>query len=313
MLIAISASAQEANAQTKIKGVIKDKDNAPLVAASVTNKQTKKATQTDINGRFEIEASVNDILVVGFVGYATSEITVSDDKANLEIRLLNTEANLESQVVSFSSLSPKSYWLGATIGYNIDGADVDNVVGSAKIGINPVKRQYLRADWGIVGNFANFISAQDKDKMDKNLTKLAQGAQGLSIAVAATWELLPRANDLNVRFYFTSGYRFNAYQKVGKDSINVGISQFRNTAGLEMEGLEFKNGGKLHFSAEAGLSVFSEKKYELVFSGKKSSLLNFEATVILPIASNIGFIASGTYAKDLIPVYQFGIIFKDLK
>lgn len=313
LLILIGAFGGGAEAQTKIKGTIRDKDNAPLVGATVTNKQTKKATQTDANGRFEIEASVNDVLTIGFVGYSTSEVTVSDDKAILDIRLLNTGADLESQVVAFTSLSPKSYWLGATIGYNIDGADVDNVVGSAKVGINPIKGQYLKAEWGIVGNFANFISAQDKDKMDKNLTKLAQSAQGLSIAVAGTWELLPKGNDFNMRCFFTTGYRFNAYQKVGKDSVTVGISQFHNTAGLEMEGLEFKNGGKLHFSAELGLSVFSQKKYELVFSEKKSSLLSLAVTAILPIAANIGFIAGGTYAKGMIPVYQFGIVFKDRK
>ena len=203
--------------------------------------------------------------------------------------------------------------MGSTLAYNLDGPGVDNVIGSALVVINPVEEKYFGANWGIVGNFANFISAQNKGDSQKDLLKLAQSSQGLGIGFAGTWELGSNANDFNYRCYFSSGYRLNAFQKVGKDSISVSLSQFRNTAGVEFEGFKFKNGGKLHFSIEGSLSFFDKDKYEMVFGERKSSLTNFAITAILPIASNIGFLANGTYSKSFSSVYQFGVIFKDLK
>ncbi|HKB45843.1 MAG TPA: carboxypeptidase-like regulatory domain-containing protein [Chitinophagaceae bacterium] len=299
------------NAQTKINGVVKDGKNNPLIGAAVINKTKNIKTVTKANGEFEIEAIVNDIISVSYIGYTTNEFVITDDKAKLEIQLSVTQGDLNEVVVV--GVSPKSYWLGARLAYNIDGAQVDNIVGSATIGINPVEGEYLGANWGIVGNFANFISVQNKEKTEKDLLKVAQSSQGLSIGFGGTWEVLSRSNDFNFRCYFISGYRLNAFQKVGKDSISVSLSQFRNTAGIEFEGFRFKNGGKLHFSFEGSLTAFSRKKYELVFGEKKSSLNGLEITAILPIAANIGFLANGTYAKNLNPVYQFGIIFKDLK
>lgn len=301
------------NAQTKIKGVVKEGGNKPLVGAAVINKTKSITAITNANGEFEIEAVINDIISVAYVGYTTNEFLITDDKVKLEIHLSEMQNNLSEVVVTAAGGSPKSYWLGATLAYNIDGAEVDNIVGSAKVGINLVDGEYLGAEWGIVGNFANFISVQDKEKAARDLLKVAQSSQGLSIGIAATWEILPTVNDFNFRSYFTSGYRLNAFQKVGKDTISVGLSQFRNVVGVEFEGFRFKNGGKLHFSCEGSLTAFSQDKYELIFEKKKSSLSSLELTAILPIAQNIGFLANGTYCKSFVPVYQFGIIFKNLK
>jgi hypothetical protein len=103
------------------------------------------------------------------------------------------------------------------------------------------------------------------------------------------------------------------FKKVGKDSINVSLSQFRNIAGIEFEGFKFKNGGKFHLSFEGSLTAFNQKKYEILFNQKKSFLYGLEITAILPIALNIGFLANGTYGESFSPVYQFGIVFRDLK
>jgi hypothetical protein len=297
-------------AQSKISGTVTTEKNVPLAGATITNKTQSKSTSTDQSGKFEIEANVNDVLSISYIGYSSLQFELKGLKDPLQIKLISSES-IESVVVGGGS--PKSFWLGATIGYNIDGANVDNVVGSAKMAINPIKKQYLKADWGIVGNFSNFISAQDKEKMTKDLLKLSQGSQGLSISIAGTREILPSNSNFNFRMYFLTGYRLNAFQKVGKDSISVGLSQFRNSFGLELEGLEFEKGGKIHFSIEGSLAFFDESKYNLIFSEKKKTMATLEASVILPIASNIGFLINGTYNKRFAPVYQVGIIFKDLK
>ncbi len=300
-------------AQNKIKGVVKDESNSPIKGAIITNKTRNIKTSTAANGEFEIEAIIKDIVSIECIGYTTNVITITDDKVNLAIQLSTKESLMNEVVVMGGSSSPKSYWIGATLAYNIDGAEIDNVVGSAKVGINPVSGEYLGASWGIVGNFANFISAQNKEKTEKDLLKVAQSSQGLSIGMAGTWEVFRHSNDFNLRCYVSTGYRLNAFQRVGKDSSSVSLSQFRNTAGIEFEGFRFNNGGKLHLSFEGSLTAFSENKYELVFGEKKSSLTSLEVTAILPIAGNIGFLANGTYAKQLTPVYQFGIVLKNLR
>lgn len=299
------------NAQEKVKGIVKGTDNTPIAGVAIVNSSKNITTSTNAKGEFEIQAAINDILKVSSVGYAINEFVISDTKAKLIIQLTEDHADLSQVVVA--AVSPRSYWLGATVAYNMDGAEVDNIIGSAKIGINPVERKHLGAYWGIVGNFANFISAQNIEETNKNLLKVAQSSQGLSIGVAGTWEILPTAEDFNFRCYLMTGYRLNAFQKVGKDSISVGLNQFRNSLGIEFEGLKFKNGGKLHFSFEGSVTAFSRNKYELVFGEKKSSLSSLEITAILPIAQNIGFLANGTYCRDFASVYQFGIIFKDLR
>ena len=304
------------NAQTTVRGSVKDENNTPMAGVTVKNITKNKLTNTNNKGEFEIEASKGDDISFLYIGFTSTVAKVSEDNTALNINLYPNKSDLSQVVVlAGGGGSPKSYWLGATLAYNINGGEIENVVGSAKIGINPVTGKYLGANWGIVGNFSNFISAQNKEKTEKDLLKVAQSAQGLSIGLAGTWEVFPRSDDFNFRMYLSSGYRLNAFQKVekGADTVSVSLSQFRNTVGIEFEGFQFKQGGKLHFSAEASVSAFDGDKYELVFNEKKSSLTNAEITAILPIAGNIGFLACGTYSKNFKPVYQFGIIFKDLK
>jgi hypothetical protein len=152
--------------------------------AAINNKTKNITTITNVNGEFEIEGNVKDIIIVSSVGYIASEFVVTDDRKKFEIQLAFEQNDLTEVVVA--GFSPKSYWLGAKLAYNIDGGEVDNIVGSAMIGINAVEGKYWGADWGIVGNFANFISAKNKEKTEKDLLKVAQSSQGLSIGIAGT-------------------------------------------------------------------------------------------------------------------------------
>lgn len=60
-----------------IKGqVLSAKDNIPLAGATVSVKGTNKATTTNSDGNFEINANDGDVLVVNYVGFEVQEITV---------------------------------------------------------------------------------------------------------------------------------------------------------------------------------------------------------------------------------------------
>lgn len=59
-----------------ISGVVWDPDGIPLIGASVTIKGSNIGTITDIDGSYSIAGKPGDILVVSYMGYSNSEITV---------------------------------------------------------------------------------------------------------------------------------------------------------------------------------------------------------------------------------------------
>jgi TonB-linked SusC/RagA family outer membrane protein len=82
-----------------VSGTVFDKDKQPLPGVSVVVKNTTLATLTDINGRFQLSASVNDVLVFSFIGFATAEYTVTSEDQVFEIVLLENVKQLEEVVV----------------------------------------------------------------------------------------------------------------------------------------------------------------------------------------------------------------------
>ncbi|NJN35251.1 MAG: TonB-dependent receptor plug domain-containing protein [Saprospiraceae bacterium] len=86
-----------ANAQ--ITGnVISTDESDPLPGASVSVKGTTKATITDIDGKFSLDAKAGDVLVVSFVGYETLELTATN--APLTVTLNAQDAALNEVVVT---------------------------------------------------------------------------------------------------------------------------------------------------------------------------------------------------------------------
>jgi hypothetical protein len=308
-------------AQPTIKGVVKDSKGMPMVGATITVTDAKTAgkryTMTNNSGEFSIAANAGDNISISFVGFnATSqEVTDSDIKNGMIIQLDITSGMKDEIVLAGGgggSLSPNSYWIGAKLGYNFDGFaddDVDNYfVGAAKVVLNKSKDRFLKGQWGIVGNIAGFISKQNKDDANKDLQKLTMSVQGLGVGAYELWEQQVGAGKNTVREYLTAGYRLNTFKKVGKDSATVNLSQAKFTAGFEFEAVRFEKGGALSFSFELSHLRFSKAKYNSVFGEEKSSLTSFETGIILPINTNFGFFASGTFAKEVKPVYLFGVI-----
>ncbi|MBK8778604.1 MAG: carboxypeptidase-like regulatory domain-containing protein [Saprospiraceae bacterium] len=51
-----------AEAQIKITGLLQDESQQPLIGANVLVKGTQNGTITDIDGRFSIDAQLNDVI-----------------------------------------------------------------------------------------------------------------------------------------------------------------------------------------------------------------------------------------------------------
>jgi hypothetical protein len=90
--------------QTKvIKGVVSD-NVGPLPGANVVIKGTEISTQTDLDGKFSIEAKENDVIVVSFLGYTNIELIV--DKNNFyKIELKQSEIQLQGEVLIYKKRS----------------------------------------------------------------------------------------------------------------------------------------------------------------------------------------------------------------
>ncbi|WP_433902399.1 SusC/RagA family TonB-linked outer membrane protein [Sphingobacterium puteale] len=103
-----------------IKGVVKDATTGQTITGvSVKIKGTNKGTSTDGDGAFTIQGKVGDVLVVSYIGYTSSEVTVTG-KADLTISLNSSEDALEEVVVTGYSTQRKKDLTGSVAVVNTD-------------------------------------------------------------------------------------------------------------------------------------------------------------------------------------------------
>ena len=81
-----------------ISGTVIDNSGQPIPGASVIVKGTTTGTSTDFDGNFTINASSVNVLLVSYIGYATREITVGNQKT-INVTLEEDVAKLDEVVV----------------------------------------------------------------------------------------------------------------------------------------------------------------------------------------------------------------------
>ncbi|MDR2816220.1 MAG: SusC/RagA family TonB-linked outer membrane protein [Proteiniphilum sp.] len=84
-------------AQTQVRGTVTDEAGDPVIGATIQVKGTSQGTVSDIDGHFNLSASVGGTLVISYVGYRTVEIPVS---ANVSAVLKEDTEMLEEIVVT---------------------------------------------------------------------------------------------------------------------------------------------------------------------------------------------------------------------
>lgn len=101
-------------AQSKITGTVTDeKDNSPMPGVSVTVKGVAGGTQTDINGKYSIDApDANATLVFSFVGYTSQEIPLAG-KTALDVTLASEAKAINEVVVIGYGTAKKTDLTGA--------------------------------------------------------------------------------------------------------------------------------------------------------------------------------------------------------
>lgn len=75
-----SKNNQQVNPGVSISGVVIDNNDEPLIGVSVVNKNTGKASITDIDGKFSIQAAIGNILELSYIGYKKRSVQIEDTK-----------------------------------------------------------------------------------------------------------------------------------------------------------------------------------------------------------------------------------------
>lgn len=88
------------NDKIEISGIVVDnKDQQPIIGATVKVKGTTTGTFTDIDGRFTLNAESNSTLEITYMGYKTQQIVVETSNTNLRIVLVEDLQELDEIVV----------------------------------------------------------------------------------------------------------------------------------------------------------------------------------------------------------------------
>ncbi|TPG42258.1 vWA domain-containing protein [Flavobacterium pectinovorum] len=104
MLICFVVSAQEKT----ITGIVSDENRLPIPGANITNKNTKKTTQTNFDGQYSIQAQKGDLLIFDYIGYNSQRQKV-ENSTIINIKLLPAHQSLEEVVVVGYGTSNSEY------------------------------------------------------------------------------------------------------------------------------------------------------------------------------------------------------------
>lgn len=116
-IILLFSTIQQANAQAvKISGVVTaSSDGQPLPGVSIGIKGSAAGTQTDLQGKFTINANVKDVLRISYIGFTTQEIPVTSDGTTLRIVLQEAPNSLNEVVVTALNISKDKKSLGYAV------------------------------------------------------------------------------------------------------------------------------------------------------------------------------------------------------
>lgn len=103
MAISLNLSAQK----TTVTGQVVDSKNEPVIGATVMIKGTSIGTVSDFNGKFSLEATGSDVLVISYVGMSTQQITIGTSKNIRVVMMDDTKALDEVVVVGYGTVKKR--------------------------------------------------------------------------------------------------------------------------------------------------------------------------------------------------------------
>ncbi|HET6254931.1 MAG TPA: SusC/RagA family TonB-linked outer membrane protein [Puia sp.] len=123
-------SADRVPAMAQITGTITDNNGNPMPGVTVTVKGTKRGVSTDGSGRFSIEASKGQTLVISVIGYQTKEVLVGDEM-NVSVSLTPFSSQMTEVVVTALGIKKQA----RALGYSTTEVAGSEISGSREVNI----------------------------------------------------------------------------------------------------------------------------------------------------------------------------------
>lgn len=102
----------------KITGIIKDQRGEPIIGANVILKGTTNGVISDIYGVFEINAPMNAVLQISYIGYLSTEMKVGKDN-HINVVLKEDTQTLDEVVVIGYTAQKKGLLTGSIVSMNV--------------------------------------------------------------------------------------------------------------------------------------------------------------------------------------------------
>ena len=115
--------------QKTVSGTVNDDQNMPLPGATIIIKGTSTGTTTDFDGKFSIQASSDDVLMISFVGFSTQEISVGNS-TTFQVQMVTDNSLDEVVVVAFASKKRKELTSAVSV---VSGEDLAKLTPSTSI------------------------------------------------------------------------------------------------------------------------------------------------------------------------------------
>ena len=124
LTILLFSCGMAANAQISITGIVLDNTQEPLIGVSVLVKGTTIGVITDLDGRYKVDVpDVNSVLVFSYVGYASQEMRVGNQR-QINV-VMSDDAELLEEVVVIGFQTQKKINLTAAVS-SVDSKTFEN-------------------------------------------------------------------------------------------------------------------------------------------------------------------------------------------
>ena len=118
--------------QNYYSGFVIEQNGEPILGASVFLKNSTIGTLTDINGEFSLNANINDVIVISYIGFENEEFTLTAKKDLGRIILIENIEQLDEVVVIGYGNQNKEILTGSVSSISGDKLSLEPIVNASQ-------------------------------------------------------------------------------------------------------------------------------------------------------------------------------------
>lgn len=254
------------NPANDVRGVVIEENGEPLIGVSISIKDSKAGTMTDVDGQFILDLhGAENTLVFSYVGFETQEISVTRG-SSITVTLEPSAMMLEETVVVGYSIQRKSALTGSMSGISIRGAasvgepeklvefneedEVEEEDGSAQLYEELMQLNGMRSNFSDVAFWEPELVTDKKGEVDFSVTFPDNITKWQSIVYAMNRKLKTGTLYRNINSYKPLMAELKMPQFLVEGDSTLLATNIRNyTKDKTINGvIEFINNGKRDFT-----------------------------------------------------------------